>query len=107
MTVSIFRQSTIFVLYTYATILMLFIRPLLATFIDRKLISASIYSALHFYPCLLILHTVVGGVICMYKILRNSIIDSNEIRSRFLIPYIDHCQWYTSQCNSLHYNGKR
>ncbi|CAF4821879.1 unnamed protein product, partial [Rotaria sp. Silwood1] len=35
-------QSAIFVLYTYAT---------------------SIYSALHFYPCLLVLHALCGGLI--------------------------------------------
>lgn len=59
-----FRQSAIFVLYTYASIIMLLIRPFFVSLIHQKFISASIYSALHFYPCLLILHALCGGLIC-------------------------------------------
>jgi hypothetical protein len=52
---------------------MLLIRPFFVGIIHRKFISASIYSALHFYPCLLILHAVCGGLIC--KLLINFRID--------------------------------
>jgi hypothetical protein len=58
------RQSTIVMLYTYASLLMLLIRPLLSIVINRKYIAATIYSALHFYPCLLVLHALFGGLIC-------------------------------------------
>lgn len=51
-------------LYTYASLLMLLIRPLFSVIIQRRFVSASIYSALHFYPCLLILHALCGGLIC-------------------------------------------
>ncbi|CAF0826454.1 unnamed protein product [Adineta steineri] len=56
-------QSAIFVLYTYASLIMLLLRPLFVSIIHQKFISASIYSALHFYPCLLILHALCGGFI--------------------------------------------
>ncbi|CAF4372801.1 unnamed protein product, partial [Rotaria socialis] len=56
-------QSVIFVLYTYASLIMLFLRPIFVSIIRQKFISASIYSALHFYPCLLILHALFGGLI--------------------------------------------
>ncbi|CAF1407127.1 unnamed protein product [Rotaria sp. Silwood1] len=56
-------QSAIFVLYTYASLIMLFIRPFFIFIIHQKFISASIYSALHFYPCLLVLHALCGGLI--------------------------------------------
>ena len=64
LSIRIFRQSTIFALYTYASLIMLFLRPFFVSIIPRKFISASIYSALHFYPCLLILHAICGGLIC-------------------------------------------
>jgi len=43
---------------------MLLIRPFFISIIDRKSIFASIYSALHFYPCLLIVHAIFAGLIC-------------------------------------------
>jgi hypothetical protein len=43
---------------------MLFIRPFFVSIIHRKFISSSIYTALHFYPCLLILHALCSGLIC-------------------------------------------
>lgn len=43
---------------------MLILRPIFSSIIDRKLLAASIYSALHFYPCLVILHALLGGLIC-------------------------------------------
>lgn len=45
---------------------MLFLRPFFLSIIPGKLLSASIYNALHFYPCLLILHALCGGLICKF-----------------------------------------
>lgn len=56
---------------------MLFLRPFLVSIIDRKYISASIYSALHFYPCLLVLHALCAGLICKRMNLKSKLSSSS------------------------------
>jgi len=56
-------QSLILVLYTFSTILMLLIRPFFVIILHRKYVYRSIYNALHFYPCLIFLHVLCGGLI--------------------------------------------
>ena len=102
------RQTAIFVLYTYASLLMLLVRPFFTLLIDRKFVSASIYNALHFYPCLLVLHALCGGLICKHdRSIRGHSHDDGLFvfffaDYRFLISNLDHFQWHSSQCHSFH-----
>ncbi|CAF0973439.1 unnamed protein product [Didymodactylos carnosus] len=56
-------QSAVFVLYIFATLLMLLLRPFLIFVLYQKNVYHSIYTALHFYPCLMIFHAIAAGLI--------------------------------------------
>lgn len=65
--------TIVFIFYALATILMLLIRPWLASHCLPKDGKMSIYAALYFFPTLCIFQAVFGGLICKYYINKNLI----------------------------------
>ena len=54
----------VFVFYAIAALLMLIVRPLIATKCLPKKGKFSIYAALYFFPILALAHAVGSGLIC-------------------------------------------
>lgn len=57
----------VLIFYAMGIIIMLIIRPFLTHFFLPKVGKVTIYAALYFYPILMLLQAVLGGVMCKYK----------------------------------------
>ena len=60
------RYTMVIIYYAFALVLMVLIRPLVSYKCVSRKGTASIYAALYFFPLLICLQAVFGGLLCKY-----------------------------------------
>ena len=58
----------VFVFYTLCLLVMLLVRPMLSSKLLPGRGKSAIYSALYFFPALIVIHAVGAGLICKFMV---------------------------------------